>query len=71
MKNQLGQFFTTNSDYILQGFEKFVESKEDVDINFMNFLSNINKDFYSFVKNSKEAIRNKKIIKDKFDKILT
>ena len=27
MKNQLGQFFTTNSDYILQGLEKFVKDK--------------------------------------------
>jgi len=31
MKTQLGQFFTTNSDYILQGFEKFVEGKEIID----------------------------------------
>ena len=31
MKVQLGQFFTTNSDYILQGFEKFVEGKEVID----------------------------------------
>jgi len=27
MKKQLGQFFTTNSSYILQGFEKFVRGK--------------------------------------------
>ncbi len=27
MKKQLGQFFTTNSDYILQGLEPFVERK--------------------------------------------
>ncbi|PIP26211.1 MAG: hypothetical protein COX31_03485 [Candidatus Moranbacteria bacterium CG23_combo_of_CG06-09_8_20_14_all_40_16] len=27
MKNQLGQFFTTNSDYILQGLEPFVRGK--------------------------------------------
>lgn len=26
-KRDLGQFFTTNADYILQGFEKFVEGK--------------------------------------------
>ena len=31
MKTQLGQFFTTNSDYILQGFEKFIGNKEVVD----------------------------------------
>lgn len=31
MKKQFGQFFTTNSDYILQGFEKFVENKEIID----------------------------------------
>ncbi len=28
MKKQLGQFFTTNSDYILQGFEEFVKDRE-------------------------------------------
>ena len=27
-KKQLGQFFTTNSDHILQGFESFVKNKE-------------------------------------------
>ncbi len=31
MKKQLGQFFTTNSDYILQGMEAFVENKEVFD----------------------------------------
>ena len=31
MKNQLGQFFTTNSDYILQGFEEFIKNKEIID----------------------------------------
>ncbi len=30
-KKQFGQFFTTNSNYILQGFEKFVNNKEVVD----------------------------------------
>ena len=30
-KAQLGQFFTTNSDHILQGFEKFVSNKEIID----------------------------------------
>lgn len=31
MKKQLGQFFTTNSDYILQGLEGFVKNKELTD----------------------------------------
>jgi len=31
MKKQFGQFFTTNSDYILQGFEGFVKNKEITD----------------------------------------
>lgn len=31
MKKQLGQFFTTKSDYILQGLEKFVRGKEVID----------------------------------------
>jgi methylase of polypeptide subunit release factors len=31
MKKQFGQFFTTNSDYILQGFEKFLKNKEIID----------------------------------------
>ncbi len=31
MKKQFGQFFTTNSDYILQGMEKFVAGKEVID----------------------------------------
>ena len=31
MKKQFGQFFTTNSDYILRGFEKFVKNKEIID----------------------------------------
>ncbi len=30
-KKQLGQFFTTNSEYILQGFEQFIQNKEVVD----------------------------------------
>jgi len=30
-KKNLGQFFTTNSDYILQGFESFVKNKEVFD----------------------------------------
>ena len=31
MKKQLGQFFTTNSDYILQGLDEFIKSKEIFD----------------------------------------
>lgn len=31
MKSQLGQFFTTNSDYILQGLESFVKNKGIID----------------------------------------
>ena len=31
MKKQFGQFFTTNSDYIMQGFEGFVKNKEVTD----------------------------------------
>ena len=30
-KKQFGQFFTTNSDYILQGLEGFVKNKEVID----------------------------------------
>ena len=30
-KKQLGQFFTTNSDYILQGLEKYIKGKEALD----------------------------------------
>ncbi|MBI4652859.1 hypothetical protein HY750_01250 [Candidatus Kuenenbacteria bacterium] len=30
-KRNLGQFFTTNSDYILQGFSEFVKNKEITD----------------------------------------
>lgn len=30
-KQQFGQFFTTNSDYILQGLEKFILNKEIID----------------------------------------
>jgi hypothetical protein len=30
-KRNLGQFFTTNCDYILQGFEEFVKGKKITD----------------------------------------
>ena len=38
--------------------------REAVDINFMNYLSNINKDFYNFIKISKKIINTKKIEND-------
>ncbi|OGY57684.1 MAG: hypothetical protein A3H67_03460 [Candidatus Buchananbacteria bacterium RIFCSPLOWO2_02_FULL_46_11b] len=44
--------------------------REAVDINFMNYLSNINKDFYNFIKISKKIINTKKIENDFFDKKL-
>lgn len=31
MKKQLGQFFTSNSDYILQGFEEYIKGKNVID----------------------------------------
>ena len=31
MKKQFGQYFTTNSDYILQGFGKYIRGKNIVD----------------------------------------
>lgn len=43
--------------------------REAVDINFMNYLSSINKDFYNFIKDSKKIISDKKIEKSCFDKI--
>src|SRR3989344_4132330 len=51
--------------------EIIVPSRErnNVDINFMNFLSSINTDFYAFIKNSKKIISDKKIKKDLFDRI--
>ena len=55
-----------NSEIIVSAREKDV-----VDINFMNFLSNINQDFYGFIKNSKKIIKDKLIIKGAFDKIRT
>ena len=46
-KRNLGQFFTTNSDYILQGFSNFVKNKEIAD----PFAGN--QDLLNWVKNSK------------------
>ena len=40
IKTQLGQFFTTNSDYILQGLEEFIKNKE---ITNFSTKKNINK----------------------------
>ena len=41
-----------------------------VDINFMNFLADMNKDFYSFVDNARKAIKTKKVDAAQFDKIM-
>jgi len=43
--------------------------REVVDINFMNYLSNINQDFYDFIKISKSVVHSKKVEKVFFDKI--
>ncbi|MDP2820983.1 MAG: hypothetical protein Q8O39_02175 [bacterium] len=45
-KQNLGQFFTTNSDYILRGFEKFIKEKEITD----PFAGN--QDLVNWVKNN-------------------
>lgn len=57
-KTQLGQFFTTNSDYIFQGLEKFVKDKEITD----PFAGN--QDLFSWAKKNKC----KKIIGFDYDK---
>lgn len=44
--------------------------KENVDINFMNFLADINTDFYSFVETAKKTIDSKEINTSDFDKII-
>ena len=41
--------------------------REIVDINFMNFLANMNTDFYEFVETSGEIIKTKKVDMSKFD----
>jgi len=43
--------------------------REEVDINFMNYLSVLNEDFYGFIKDSKKIISSKKIEKNCFDQI--
>lgn len=58
MKNQLGQFFTTNSNHILQGLEGFVRNKEIVD----PFAGN--QDLFAWAKKNKC----KKIIGFDYDK---
>lgn len=44
--------------------------RDAVDINFMNYLSSINKDFYDFIKESKKIIISKKIDNNFYDTIL-
>lgn len=44
--------------------------RNNIDINFVNFLSSINTDFYTFIKDTKTIINNKQIEKLFFDKIL-
>lgn len=59
---------TTNpdkSEVILSARERNI-----VDINFMNFLSDMNKDFYGFVETTTEILRTKRIIPSEFDSIV-
>jgi hypothetical protein len=44
--------------------------REVVDINFMNFLSEMNKDFYEFIKESRNIINTKEIANERFDEVL-
>ncbi|MBA2621529.1 MAG: hypothetical protein H0U87_10050 [Acidobacteria bacterium] len=44
--------------------------REIVDINFMNFLTEMNQDFYNFIETTVDIIVTKKIDKSKFDKII-
>jgi hypothetical protein len=53
-----------NSEIIVSAREK-----DAVDINFMNFLSSINNDFYYFIKTSKEIVHGKRILPNKFNEI--
>jgi hypothetical protein len=43
--------------------------KEVADINFMNFLSDLNKDYYHFIENTRRIVETKKVDKKFFDKI--
>lgn len=44
--------------------------RENVDINFMNFLAEINTDFYNFIETAKTTIDSKKIKESDFDKLI-
>jgi len=44
--------------------------KEIVDINFMNFLSEMNHDFYDFIKTTRQIIYSKKIETKNFDRVI-
>lgn len=64
MKKQFGQFFTTNSSYIMQGLEKFVRNKEVID----PFAGNQDLINWSRKNNCKKAIGfdcDKKYVDDK------
>ena len=41
--------------------------RDAVDINFMNYLSNINEDFYNFIKISRTSINRKKVENNFYD----
>jgi hypothetical protein len=43
--------------------------KEVADINFMNFLSDLNKDYYNFIETARQVVKTKKIDNKFFDKI--
>jgi len=64
MKKQFGQFFTTNSDYILQGLGEFIQNKEVID----PFAGNQDLIRWSRKNNCKKAIGfdcDKKYVDDK------
>ena len=44
--------------------------REIVDINFMNFLADINTDFYDFVSTASYMLKNKEINETDFDEII-
>lgn len=55
----------SNSEVIVSARER-----EIIDINFMNFLSEINRDFYNFVESASNIITTKKVETKDFDKLL-
>lgn len=55
----------SNSEVIVSARER-----EIIDINFMNFLSGINHDFYNFVESASNIITTKEIKTTDFDKLL-